>query len=94
MAAKGTLAKSQILQKIKEIYPDAFEMGKDLRIPLEENGEQVEIKISMTCAKDLMAATPAQGESNEDQKKTEVAFADVTQTQKEDVSNMLKALGF
>lgn len=51
MAAKGTEAKSAISEKILNIFPNAFEYGKELRIPYEENGEEVQIKVTLTCAK-------------------------------------------
>lgn len=51
MAAKGTEAKSAISEKILDIFPNAFEYGKELRIPYEENGEEVQIKVTLTCAK-------------------------------------------
>ncbi len=50
--AKGSIAKEQITNKILEIFPNAFIYGgKELRIPIEENGEIVEIKVALTCAK-------------------------------------------
>ena len=51
MAAKGAEAKSAISEKILDIFPNAFEYGKELRIPYEENGEEVQIKVTLTCAK-------------------------------------------
>lgn len=53
MAAKGTSSKELIINKLKEIFPDAFIVdGKELRIPLIEEGQEVQIKIALTCAKD------------------------------------------
>lgn len=52
--AKGALAKEQIGAKILEVFEGAFyyNNGKELRIPWDENGVPVQIKIAMTCAKD------------------------------------------
>ena len=51
MAVKGSQAKEAIIQKLMEVFPDAFAYEKEIRIPMEENGETVEIKVTLTCAK-------------------------------------------
>lgn len=51
MAAKGSVAKEQIIQKILETFDGAFKYEKELRIPFLENGEQIQIKVALTCAK-------------------------------------------
>lgn len=51
MAAKGTESKEIVLNKIQELFPQAFFYDKEFRIPLTENGEEVQIKVSLTCAK-------------------------------------------
>ena len=48
MAARGAEEKQIVIDKILEIFPDAFVHGKDIRVPVGE----VQIKISLTCAKD------------------------------------------
>lgn len=52
MAARGAQAKQEITQKLFEAFPNAFQHDKDIRIPWVENGQTVEIKIAMTCAKE------------------------------------------
>lgn len=55
MAAKGTASKQIIFNKLKEVFPKAFmESDKIMRIPLEEDGASIEIKVSLTAAKDLL----------------------------------------
>lgn len=49
--AKGSASKETIIAKIFEVFPDAFMDGKDLRIPMVEDGAEVQIKCSFTCAK-------------------------------------------
>lgn len=57
MAARGTEAKQQIMDALIKLYPNAFMNGnKEFRIPLIENGELVEIKVVLTCAKDLVGS--------------------------------------
>lgn len=52
--AKGAIAKEFIKEKLLETFEGSFvyNNGKEVRIPYEENGELVQIKISMTCAKE------------------------------------------
>ena len=52
--ARGALAKEEIGAKILEVFDGAFyyNNGKELRIPWDENGVPVQIKIAMTCAKE------------------------------------------
>ena len=51
--AKGTESKSLVIKKILEIFPNSFlyNNDKEIRIPLTEQGEQVEIKVVLSCAK-------------------------------------------
>lgn len=53
MAIKGTESKTRVLNKILETFPDAFlyNNDKEIRIPFTEQGDQVEIKVVLSCAK-------------------------------------------
>ena len=53
MAAKGSILKQEIAGKILAAFPGSFlyNDGKEIRINGTENGETLQIKISMTCAK-------------------------------------------
>ena len=46
--AKGAEEKQMVIDKIKEVFPEAFEYDKVIRIPIGD----VQIKIALTCAKD------------------------------------------
>lgn len=46
--ARGQSEKQEVLNKIKEIFPGAFEYDKVLRIPIGD----VQIKVALTAAKD------------------------------------------
>lgn len=48
MASKGAEEKQMVINKIKEVFPEAFEYDKVIRIPI--NG--VQIKVALTTAKD------------------------------------------
>ena len=48
MAARGQEEKQKVLDKIKEVFPEAFEYDKVLRIPIGD----IQIKVALTAAKD------------------------------------------
>ena len=54
MAARGAMAKEAIFAKILETFEGSFvyNSGKEVRIPWDENGNRVEIKVTLTAAKD------------------------------------------
>lgn len=51
--AKGAIAKKEIMQKIIEMFPGSFlyNNDKEVRINSTEEGNPVQIKITLTCAK-------------------------------------------
>ena len=51
MAIKGTLSKEIVMKKILETFNGAFVYDRELRIPMIEGGEEVQIKVALTCAK-------------------------------------------
>ena len=51
MAVRGAESKEKITAKILEIFPGAFQYQKEIRIPIMENGEIIQIKCVLTCAK-------------------------------------------
>lgn len=100
--AKGSNAKSEVQKKILEMFPGSFlyNDGKELRVPMLDSGEQVQIKVTLTCAKENIecgADTAIPGdfpappthaptpERNEPVKPTE--------TEKQAVADLLKSLG-
>ena len=52
--AKGQLAKKAIAQKILEVFEGSFlyNNDKEIRIRTEEDGQEVQIKVTLTAAKD------------------------------------------
>ena len=52
--AKGAVAKQEVSKKILETFAGSFlyNDGKEIRIPCNENGEIVQIKVALTCAKE------------------------------------------
>ena len=51
MAARGSVAKEQITNQILAAFPGSFKYDKEIRVPVEENGEIVQIKLTLTAAK-------------------------------------------
>jgi hypothetical protein len=49
--ARGSQSKEIITKKILETFEGSFINDKEIRIPIEENGETVQIKVALTCAK-------------------------------------------
>ena len=66
--ARGTESKSYITKKILETFEGSFlyNDGKEIRIPLKEDGEIVQIKVTLTCAKTNVStddSTPAESKT-------------------------------
>lgn len=51
MAAKGTDSKAIATQKILELFEGSFQYDKEIRLPFMENGEEIQLKCVLTCAK-------------------------------------------
>lgn len=71
--AKGNAAKAEIQNKILELFGDNAFLSpdkKEIRICTIENGEEVQIKLTMTCAKNLIERETKviKTESNEEEK--------------------------
>ena len=101
--ARGALAKEIVFNKILETFEGSFmyNNGKECRIPIDENGSLIQIKVTLTAAKDNVdpsgeSITPAAVAKEEGpignfpapKKRTEV-----TEEEKQNVSDLLKALG-
>ena len=94
MAARGAWSKEQVTNKILETFTGAFINDKEIRVPMIENGERVEIKITLTCAKINVGgetAEPAQEEESAVSAPTEILPP--SEEEKEQVKNLLAKLG-
>lgn len=49
--ARGTESKEIITRKILETFENSFKYDKEIRIPIVENGELIQIKVTLTAAK-------------------------------------------
>ena len=58
MAVRGSQAKAEIQKKILETFPGSFITDKMIRIPMTEDGEVLQIKCTLTAAKDIIDPQP------------------------------------
>lgn len=103
MAARGTLAKQQVENLIRTAFGDNFagSDGKALYVWSEENGEKVQIKISLTCPKteyngpDIATGNKSTAKAVLDWSGNtdETPVTELTQDEKEIVNNLLEKLG-
>ena len=102
--AKGTIGKQNVINKIKAAFGADFigEYDKKIYVWTQENGERIQIALSLTCPKVQVAVTdaPATGDFNfeDDAPSTVVAAgafqpADITTEERERVNDLMKKLG-
>lgn len=102
--ARGAEAKKIVTTKLLETFNGAFlyNDGKEVRIPIEENGEEIQIKVALTAAKEnvypggdnaLPGETIEKIESvSQTQERTE-PIKKPTKEELKNVNDLLKALG-
>lgn len=96
MAARGSESKEKVTQMILDTFPSAFKYEKEIRIPMIENGEEVQIKVTLTAAKtnvengemSLPMTNSVTTKSNEVKVPVEP-----TEEEKQNVANLLNLLG-
>lgn len=96
--ARGSILKEQITNKILETFPDSFVFDKVIIIPGVENSENLQIKVTLTCAKVNVerggdTAMPGDTVSAVAPTSTPSALTEPTKEEKERVSNLLSKLG-
>ena len=104
MAVKGSQAKELITNKILETFEGSFLVngGKEIRIPITEDGVLLQIKVALTCAKtnvdpngeDMLSINDKIDFSALDSGAATIAEATKpTEEEKQNVADLLKALG-
>jgi hypothetical protein len=101
--ARGQIAKAEIQKKILNNFEGAFlyNDGKEIRIPIEENGELIQIKVALTAAKEnveqgadnALPGASAEKIEFEETKKVSTKTVEATEEEKNNVNELLKALG-
>lgn len=99
---KGTIAKEVITKKLKEAFGADFlgEMDKKIYLQAPENGEMVQIALSMTCPKNTIEVSNApvikNGMIDFEAEGTLVAPAastEISTEERETIEEMMKRLG-
>lgn len=98
MAARGTEAKNRIFKKLLEVFPGSFMQDeKVLRIIESEDGSTVEIKVSLTAAKDILGSEVASTQTFDWETPTAepniTAAAQPSEDEKARIAKMMAALG-
>lgn len=100
MAARGAEAKEKITKRLLETFEGAFKYDKEIRIPILENGEIIQIKCVLTAAKVNVemggdTAMPVAQKPKADLGKVEEkTLIEPTAEEKATVSQFLKTMGF
>lgn len=102
--ARGAVAKEIVFKKILETFEGSFMYngGKECRVPIDENGNEIQIKVTLTAAKDNVnpngevSVKPAATAQEEDAPRNFPApkeRVEPTAEEKQNVEDLLKALG-
>jgi hypothetical protein len=102
--AKGTIAKQQVINKIQAAFGNDFigEYDKKIYVWGQENGERVQIALSLTCPKVPVeiAAAPATGDFNFEDDAPNVVVAasafqpaEISDDERERVKDLMRTLG-
>lgn len=105
MAVRGAESKNKIISDMIEKFPGSFIAadGKTLRIPMTENGEPIEIKVTLVAAKDLEGGTISFQSENEDgdlddqmsgfcENNSAIDVPEPTEEEKEKINKLLTSL--
>ena len=104
--AKGAESKAKFISEILKTFEGSFlyNGGKEIRVPMQEDGNDIQLKITITCAKEIVnaesenaipgaAEAPVEKSLNE----TQVSPAEppqMTEAERQNVENLMKALNF
>ena len=94
MAAKGIGSKCIIFNKLKEIYPNSFweDENKILRIPMNEGGNPIEIKVTLTAAKNILGSGAVESAFPAASEPVVEKPVEMTEEEKENVASLLASL--
>ena len=91
--ARGSIAKAEITQKILSNFENSFVYDKEIRIPFEENGETVQIKCVLTCAKVNVENGGNVSTTNNTSTNQPVTISTLTEQEKQETAELLASLG-
>lgn len=90
--ARGAVAKEYITNEILKAFEGSFLNGKEVRIPVMEDSELVQIKVTLTCAKENVENPNEVSTTtiSNDTSASDVRF-EVTPEEKQEVIDLMKA---
>ena len=99
--AKGAVSKSKAAEIILKAFPGSFTYEKEIRIPFVEDGEEIQLKCVLTCAKvnvepngDVAIPGEVSADINfEDNKPAEQKVVEPTQEEKDNVLKLMATFG-
>ena len=91
--AKGAESKEKIIAKLLETFAGSFKYDKEIRIPMEEGGERVEIKVTLTCAKVNVGNAEGAVESSTNDTPAVAGTPELTEEEKTKVNDLITKLG-
>lgn len=99
--ARGQISKTKATEVILKAFPGSFTYDKEIRIPFVEDGETIQLKCVLTCAKvnveqngDVAIPGKVSADINfEDGKSIEQKVIEPTQEEKENVRKLMETFG-
>lgn len=99
--ARGAVSKTKATEMILKAFPDSFTYDKEIRIPFQEDGEEIQLKCVLTCAKvnvepngDVAIPGEVSADINfEDSKPIEQKVVEPTQEEKDNVKKLMETFG-
>ena len=100
MAAKGQIAKENVVKKIAEVFGERFigEFDKKIYVWSEENGEQVQVAIALTCPKTSVGAEKVMNFNEDTMSFTGVVTQvpetmEISEEEKDNIKKLMERLG-
>lgn len=99
--ARGAASKTAATETILKTFPGSFVYDKEIRIPFVEEGEQIQLKCVLTCAKanvgegteDILPGESTSNEINFESETKEVTHVNPTEEEKQNIKDLMSALG-
>ena len=103
--ARGAESKNIATQTILNSFPGSFVYDKEIRLPFVENGEEIQLKCVLTCAKvnveengeNAIPGAPSNelnfGTTSSNETQSTVSHVETSEEEKENIRNLMNALG-
>lgn len=98
--ARGAISKEEATRKILEAFPGSFVYDKEIRIPFVEEGENIQLKCALTCAKVNVEVGGENAIPGEDAPVATISATaqpvektEISEEEKDNLKRMMEALG-